>query len=181
MMKRVTADVYEETGGRQRPQQLSQMQREFYFASAPTSDPNPTTAPDPILSVYPLSVTVGEEVAMIADLPQSCTPFFYVVAPSGRFTPIPRKFYKTVALSNGQTRYEISPGSRYGLQISAEDEKGPNSIGYLCEPPVGTDQEILKAFLRQVRETAVAQSSEEGTLQEAGLTVSYQMRAIEIH
>ena len=31
MMKRVTADVMDETDGTQRPQQLSQMQREFYF------------------------------------------------------------------------------------------------------------------------------------------------------
>ncbi len=181
MMKRVTADVYAETGGNQRPQQLSQMQREFYFSPSTDTAPVPARAElDPILSVYPLSVTVNEEIAMIADLPRACTPFFYAVAPSGKFTPIPRDFFKTVALSNGQTRYEISPGSRYGLIVLPEDEKGDHHIGYLCEPPVGTDQEVLKGLLRQARDTATGGGLEDGSFDQSGLTVNYQMREFEI-
>ncbi|MCH2093782.1 MAG: caspase domain-containing protein [Rhodobacteraceae bacterium] len=181
MMKRVTADVYDKTDGAQRPQQLSQMQREFYFSpSAETSQQTLHSELEPILSVYPLSVTVNDEIAMIADLPRACTPFFFAVAPSGKFTPIPRDFFKTVGLSNGQTRYEISPGSRYGLIVLPEDEKGDHHIGYICEPPLGTDQSILKALLRQARNTATTGGPEDGVYDQSGLTVTYQMRELVI-
>ena len=173
MMKRVTKDVVSETGGDQRPQQLSQMQREFYFTGK--SKPAPRNELDPILSVYPGRVTVDDEVAMIADLPPSCTPFFFALAPSGRFTPIPRRFFKTVALASGQTRYEISPGSRYGLKVLPEDEKGTNHIGYLCEPPVGTSEDVLKALLRAAVDAARA-GKEDGSVNAAGVETGFQVR-----
>lgn len=173
MMKRVTRDVMSETGGDQRPQQLSQMQREFYFTGKAT--PAPRTQVDPILSVYPGRVSVDDEVAMIADLPPGCTPFFFALAPSGRFTPIPRRFFKTVALASGQTRYEISPGSRYGLKVLPEDEKGTNHIGYLCEPPVGTSEEVLKALLRAAVDAARA-GEEDGSVTAAGVETGFQVR-----
>lgn len=173
MMKRVTRDVMSETGGDQRPQQLSQMQREFYFTGKAT--PAPRNQVDPILSVYPGRVTVDDEVAMIADLPPGCTPFFFALAPSGRFTPIPRRFFKTVALASGQTRYEISPGSRYGLKVLPEDEKGTNHIGYLCEPPVGTSEEVLKALLRAAVDAARA-GEEDGSVTAAGVETGFQVR-----
>lgn len=173
MMKRVTRDVMSETGGDQRPQQLSQMQREFYFTGKAT--PAPRNQVDPILSVYPGRVSVDDEVAMIADLPPGCTPFFFALAPSGRFTPIPRRFFKTVALASGQTRYEISPGSRYGLKVLPEDEKGTNHIGYLCEPPVGTSEEVLKALLRAAVDAARA-GEEDGSVTAAGVETGFQVR-----
>lgn len=178
MMKRVTADVMEETDGTQRPQQLSQMQREFYFNGKPGAAAR-VAEPDPILSVYPLRVSVDDEVAMIADLPATCTPFFFAVAPSRRFTPIPREFFRTIGLASGQTRYEISPGSRYGLKVLPEDEKGTNHIGYLCEPPVGTEETVLKAMLRDVVARAQA-GEEEGTLSMPGVEAKFQVRPFEI-
>ncbi|MDA7428404.1 caspase family protein [Primorskyibacter aestuariivivens] len=177
MMKRVTKDVVSETGGDQRPQQLSQMQREFYFTGKAT--PAPRNKLDPILSVYPGRVSVDDEVAMIADLPPSCTPFFFALAPSGRFTPIPRRFFRTVALASGQTRYEISPGSRYGLKVLPEDEKGTNHIGYLCEPPVGTPEDILKALLRAAVDAARA-GEEDGSVAAGGVETGFQVRPFKI-
>lgn len=178
MMKRVTADVMEETTGDQRPQQLSQMQREFYFAGAPDA---PTTAAasalDPLLSVYPPRVGVDDEVALIADLPPSCTPFFMSIAPSSRFTPIPRKFFRTVALSNGQTRHEISPGSRYGLKVLPEDEKGRHNLGYVCEPVSQTGDDVLKSILRKTVD-ASAKGVEEGTITHADGSVQFQLRPL---
>lgn len=177
MMKRVTKDVMSETGGDQRPQQLSQMQREFYFTGK--ANPAPRKALDPILSVYPGRVTVDDEVAMIADLPPSCTPFFFALAPSGRFTPIPRRFFKTVALASGQTRYEISPGGRYGLRVLPEDEKGTNHIGYLCEPLAGTGEETLKALLRAAVEATRA-GTEDGAVSAGAVETRFQVRPFEI-
>lgn len=174
MMKRVTADVLKETGGEQRPQQLSQMQREFYFAGKADTNPRPAVL-DAILSVYPARVSVDDEVAMIADLPPSCTPFFFALAPSSRFTPIPRRFFRTIALTSGQTRYEISPGSRYGLKVLPEDEKGTNHIGYLCEPPVGTEDTTLKALLRAAVSSA-QDGVEDGTVSANGIETSFQVR-----
>lgn len=178
VMKRVTADVMAETGGDQRPQQLSQMQREFYFAAPPGAIPRPAV-PEPLLSVYPGKVSVGDEVAMIADLPHSCTPFFFALAPSGKVTPIPRRFFRTVELSSGQTRYEISPGSRYGLTVLPEDEKGAHTIGYVCEPPAGTGTDALKALLRQAV-GAAQQGTEDGTIKAAGITSAFQLRPFTI-
>lgn len=178
MMKRVTAYVMAETDGGQRPQQLSQMQREFYFAKGPeggeTGTPRRAT-PNPILSVYPARVKVEDEVALIADLPPACTPFFFALAPSKRLTPIPRRFFKTVDLASGQTRYEISPGSRYGLKVLPEDEKGRHLIGYLCEPPQVTGQDRLKALLRRVVAASSA-GQEDGTIAADGARTAFQVR-----
>lgn len=178
MMKRVTRDVLDETSGEQRPQQLSQMQREFYFTGAPSVSPTPAKL-DPILSVYPLRVSVEDEVALIADLPASCTPFFFALAPSARFTPIPRKFFRTIALASGQTRYEISPGSRYGLKVLPEDEKGTNHIGYLCEPPAGTSDSVLKALLRAAVQKTMS-GVEEGIVSSQGTDTPFQVRPFTI-
>lgn len=178
MMKRVTADVLRETGGEQRPQQLSQMQREFYFAGPPDTPTRPATL-ESLLSVYPARVSVDDEVAMIADLPPSCLPFFFALAPSGRFTPIPRRFFKTVSLASGQTRYEISPGSRYGLKVLPEDEKGINHIGYLCEPAAGTGEDTLKALLRAAVEAARG-GKEDGAVNASGVTTAFQVRPFTI-
>lgn len=133
LMKRVTGDVVAETGGQQRPQQISQMQTEFYFQRTETG----TVQTDPLralLAVYPPRVSTGEEVSVVADVPPACTPFFSNLAPNGKLTPIPLQFFKSVALSNGQIRYEISPGSRYGLIIQEDDAPGDNQLGFLCEP-----------------------------------------------
>jgi hypothetical protein len=133
LMKRVTRGVIKQTKGKQRPQQLSQMQSEFYFVKNSgeevTKDPIKS-----ILSVYPAELTTGEEVALVADVPNSCAPAFFDMSQSGKITPIPKQFFKQAVLPNGQARYEISPGSRYGLIIQEQDARGPHILGYFCEP-----------------------------------------------
>jgi len=150
LMKRVTGDVVAETRGQQRPQQISQMQTEFYFKRTPNTD----TTTDPLralLAVYPQQVTAGEEVSVVADVPPSCTPFFADFAPDGHLTPIPLQFFKSVALSNGQIRYEISPGSRFGLVVQEEDAPGTHQLGLLCEPTgIGGDQTAVRTVMAAV-------------------------------
>ncbi len=148
LMKRVTGDVVSETGGVQRPQQLSQMQTEFYFnrTASTATETDPLRA---LLAVYPPRVTVGEEISVVADVPNACRPFFANFTPDGQITPIPLQFFKQVTLSNGQTRYEISPGSRYGLAIEETDAKGAHKLGFLCEPAgIGGDQNAVRSILQ---------------------------------
>ena len=195
LMKRVTRDVLEATNGEQRPQQLSQMQNEFYFSTSKTSAPKqdvaqtkskkPTQvvqtipakpiAPRSLLTVYPPRVTVGEEVSVVADVPKGCKPFFLNIAPSNKLTPIPLKFFKSVDIQNGQLRYEISPGSRYGLVVQENDEKGRNQLGYFCETNVTFDKSKIKATLRQIL-TEIKSGREEGSIDMLGTSISFQTR-----
>jgi uncharacterized caspase-like protein len=189
LMKRVTADVMAATDREQRPQQLSQMMTEFYFSrsdasttatpqavvAAPAKKPA-TVQKSALLSVYPPRVTVGDEVSVVADLGASCTPTFFNLSPKRKLTPIPLEFFKKTKLHNGQTRFEISPGSRFGLVVQEQDEKGENILGYFCVPDTLTDREAQKNVLREI----VAQTSkgiEDGGVPAAGYgTVSYQVR-----
>ncbi len=134
LMKRVTKGVVEQTNGSQRPQQLSQMQTEFYFIKNDADEVVRDTAKS-VLSVYPEKVTTGEEIAVVADVPNACLPAFFNMSDGGKVTPVPRKFFKQIILNNGQSRYEISPGSRYGLIVEKSDPRGSHSLGYFCEPP----------------------------------------------
>lgn len=164
MMKRVTRDVFVTTDGEQRPQQLSQMQTEFYFnrqGGAAVTEPVRS-----VLSVYPGRVTTGEELALLADVPPDCEPAFMDMAEqSSKTTPIPTRFFKQIGLSNELTRFEISQGSRYGLVIQPEDARGKHYLGFLC-PPRAASQDDLISLLQSVR-----QSLDEGVFQgEAGGT-----------
>ena len=133
LMKRVTRDVLAKTKGKQRPQQLSQMQKEFYFKLDGQTE-KITQNISMVLSVYPSRVTVGQEVALVADTPPSCKAAFVNVSPSGKATPIPSHYFTNTTLSSGHLRHEISPGTRYGLVVQKEDEKGSNTLGFFCEP-----------------------------------------------
>ncbi|NNE21841.1 MAG: hypothetical protein HKN11_04460 [Rhizobiales bacterium] len=150
LMKRVTRDVMAETGGEQRPQQLSQMQTEFYFsknAETPTAAAPQTKT---LLAVYPGKATTGQEVSLLADVPHSCSPSFINLAPSNKVTPIPLKFFKVIDLGNGQTRHEISPGSRYGLVVQEQDERGLHRIGFFCAPTDAVEADAKIKLLRAI-------------------------------
>jgi hypothetical protein len=180
LMKRVTADVMQETGEEQRPQQLSQMQREFYFAPPQTQATSAAVegVNRSLLTVYPSRVTVGEEVSVVADVQPGCTPAFVNVAPSGRVIPVPTTYFKTVAMAGGQTRYEISPGSRYGLVVQDQDEKGGNQFGFFCLPPGGEETEVKRALLRGILQS-LSSGTAEGTLAQPFPTY-FQFRSYQI-
>ena len=140
LMKRITADVLTQTNGAQRPQQLSQMQSEFYFTQT-TTQTSQTPVFRSMLSVYPLAATTGQEIALVSDIPLSCNPSFFDLSASGKVTPIPQQFFRQVVLGNGQNRFEISPGSKFGLIIQEGDERGAHSIGFFCsKPDLGQDE-----------------------------------------
>ena len=150
LMKRVTHGVIKQTEGKQRPQQLSQMQTEFYFVKNSgeklTKDPVKS-----VLSVYPAELTTGEELALVADVPNSCAPAFFDMSKGGKITPIPKQYFNQAVLSNGQSRYEISPNNKlYGLQIEKEDARGLHILGYFCEPP-DLDRSGKIEFLKALR------------------------------
>lgn len=149
LMKRVTADVMDETGGEQRPQQLSQMQAEFYFART-NGAPAETNNLRSLLTVYPSAATTGQEVSVVADVPTACQPFFVNLAPDGKLTPIPLQFFRSVDMKNGQFRYEISPGSQYGLVVQEDDARGPNQIGFFCEPAGASTKDAIRATLQSI-------------------------------
>lgn len=175
LMKRVTRDVLNETGGQQRPQQLSQMQREFYFARA--GEVTETDTIRSLLTVYPHRVGLGDEVSVVADIAPGCTPSFFNLSPSRQVTQIPTQFFRQIAMENGHRRYEISPGSRFGLVVEENDEPGTNTLGYLCETPEATAD--LGATLRAI----VAQLDAdlfEGSVTVGGADIVFQMRDFEI-
>ncbi len=149
LMKRVTKDVLEETYGEQRPQQLSQMKREFYFRQTEGGTKEKELLAT-LLTVYPARATAGEEISVVADVPPSCQPLFVNLGPTGKVTQIPRNFFRVTSLSNGQMRYEISPGSRYGLVVEEKDPLGENKLGFMCEPEGMTEEADVVASLRAV-------------------------------
>lgn len=180
MMKRVTRDVMDETDRQQRPQQLSQMQTEFYFSQSKLKDKDEKSVisiqePNPLLAVYPPYVTVGEEVSVVADVPKSCKPFFLNIGPGGKLTPIPLNFFKQVELGNSQYRYEISPGSRYGLVVQEQDDKGKNNFGYFCEPDGQFEKPQIQAALRQII-TEIRNGHLEGKFSFDNLSSNFQFR-----
>lgn len=152
LMKRVTKDVMDETKGGQRPQQLSQMQREFYFArqSAEVAKVEGEEAVKTILSVYPASVKTGEEISVLAEVPMACTPSFLNLSPSRKVAPIPLDFFKQTDLGAGRNHFEISPGSRYGLIVQEDDERGQNLIGFFCAPPKLEDKDDTIGIIREL-------------------------------
>lgn len=178
MLRRVTADVLAETEGEQRPQQITQMQGEFYFARTGAAAQRPELPA--MLTVYPDRVGQGEEVALVADLPPGCLPFFFHLTPSNQMTPIPLEFFRRTQLGAQQTRFEISPGSRFGLVVTPEDESGLNRLGYICEDAGLSGQDRVVAALRAVS-AALAEGREEGVLSPPDLPqVRYQTRAFTI-
>ena len=173
VMKRVTKDVLEKTEGRQRPQQLSQMQQEFYFRATSTGE-RFTKQIDSILSVYPVQVQVGEEVALVADVPPSCKAVFFNLTQSGKVTPIPATFFTRTALSSGHLRHEISPGTRYGLVVQEQDEKGNHALGFFCEPD-GLDKPG-KIKLLKILNQKIVDAELDGSIGFEGSTVHYNFR-----
>lgn len=179
MLRRVTADVLAETDGEQRPQQITQMQGEFYFARTGGATERPELPA--MLTVYPDRATRGQEIALVADLPAGCLPFFFHLAPSNRMTPLPLDYFRQTRLGAGQMRFEISPGSRFGLVVTPEDEPGLNRLGYICEDAGLAGQDQVIAALRAVSQ-ALAEGRDEGVLDPAGLPpVRFQTRGFTVH
>jgi len=157
LMKRVTRGVIQETDGKQRPQQLSQMQSEFYFIKNSSGEVTRDEVKS-VLSVYPRDLTTGEEVAMVADVPSQCTPSFFDMAKDGKITPIPQKYFKQIVLGSGLSRYEISPNSRYGLVVQEQDSRGTHTLGYFCEPKnLNRDKKaaLIKSLIEKFEENTL--------------------------
>jgi uncharacterized caspase-like protein len=95
MLKEVTADVRRDTNNTQRPQQLSDMSKTFYFAKA---EPEAVTAPPPLAAAPPVASTADPVAQFDAQFWQSaeaaneCEPIRAYVRqfPNGRFIELAR-------------------------------------------------------------------------------------------
>ncbi len=179
MLRRVTADVLTETAGEQRPQQVTQMQGEFYMARSGAATVRPEL--HAMLTIYPDRVRAGQDVALVADLPSACLPFFFHLTPSNTVAPIPLEYFRQTLLGEQQMRFEISPGSRFGLVVTPNDEPGLNRLGYICEDAGLTSEDRVAAALGAVS-SALAEGREEGILTPADLPpIRFQTRGFVIH
>ena len=86
----------------------------------------------------------------LAEVPMACQPSFLNLSPSRKVAPIPAKFFKQTDLGAGRNHFEISPGSRYGLIVQEEDERGRNLIGFFCVPPGLEDKEDTIGIIREL-------------------------------
>lgn len=179
LMKRVTRDVLDETNARQRPQQMSQMQDEFYFLTGSGETPE-DEGDETLLAVYPGRVGTGDEIALFADVPVDCAPNFFALSSARTVTPIPEEFFAVHGLANGMVRFEISPGTRYGLVVTEDDARGAMQIGFYCAQDSARSPQDTLATLAQL-ERNLAQGLFAGRLEaETGGTVLYHVAQIEI-
>ncbi|WP_323771498.1 serine protease [Antarctobacter sp.] len=137
----------------------------------PTPDGKPRPLPL-IMSLFPKELGVGQELSVVADVPETCTPAFVDISPNRKLTPIPLEIFEKVELSKIQTRYQVTATSTYGLEIQEEDEKGPHTIGYLCSSTGLDDATQLKAALRLVV-AALGQGQMDGSVTIDSGTVNY--------
>lgn len=179
LMKRVTRDVLEETNARQRPQQLSQMQEEFYFLTGGGVETD-ESGDETLLAVYPGRVGTGDEIALFADVPIGCAPNFFALSPSQSLTPIPEAYFSTHGLASGMLRFEISPGTRFGLVVTEDDPRGTHRIGFYCGRATPTEAEDTLAVVAML-ERRFADGTLAGRLDVGeGETVLYHVAEVEI-
>ena len=147
---------------------------------APARDPAAKPEPLPlIMSQFPQELGVGQEMFIVADVPDTCTPAFVDIGPKGKLTPIPLDLFEKVELSRIQTRYQITATSTYRLSVEEADEKGQHKIGYLCSSDGVSDASQLKSALRQVVR-ALGQGQMDGKVNVNGGTVAYSFKAYTI-
>lgn len=108
-------------------------------------------APDlGFLSVEPRLIQVGQLLTISAEPSADCNPFFFDVSASGKLTPIPLDIFDTTEISPGLFRYDNNVASKYGLIVQPDDEPGMHRLGFICQPP-GLSQEDMRDVLRQLR------------------------------
>ncbi|WP_370314161.1 serine protease [Sagittula sp.] len=132
-----------------------------------------------VMTLYPDALGVGQEVSVVADMPDGCTPAFVALSPSSQLTPIPLDFFQKVPLGPGQVRYQISPGGRYGLVIEEGDEKGAHKLGFLCGPGGLTEPAALQDALRGVV-ASLSSGQTSGEVASGAGPVGYAFRTFEV-
>jgi hypothetical protein len=102
------------------------------------------------LSVDPASVDVGDFLTIRAELPATCVPVFFNLAPSGQLTPIPNDFFRKATQTSGRDIWEITPETDFAVIVQEDDEPGPNRLGVFCAQTPGANTntiEVLRALL----------------------------------
>ena len=132
-----------------------------------------------VMSVFPKALDVGQELSVVADVPESCAPAFVDISTSLKLTPIPLEVFEKVELSPVQTRYQVTATSTYGLVVQEEDEKGEHKLGMLCGPAGLDDPEDLKEALRAVV-GALREGKFDGQVTVNGDSVAYAFAAYTI-
>lgn len=101
------------------------------------------------VSVKPRLVRAGQVLNISAEAVSDCSPFFFDVSESGRFTPLPLDVFDVSEIRLGITRYENNAQSQLGFVVQAEDEVGIHRLGYICQP-LGLKHDGVENVLRQL-------------------------------
>lgn len=104
----------------------------------------------PSLSVDPATVEVGDFLTIRAELPVTCVPVFFNLAPSGQLTPIPNDFFRKATQTSGSVLWDITPETDFAVVVQEQDEVGPNRLGVFCKQQSGANTdpiEVLRALL----------------------------------
>jgi hypothetical protein len=131
-----------------------------------------------VVSVSPRHVTTGDLLAISAEPPENCNPFFFDLAPGGRLTPLPLHIFDITQILPGLLRYDNNADSKYGITVQADDERGPHRLGYICQPDELTNQEIRTVFqsLRTQLVAAGAGAIDAGDTRIRYATATYEVR-----
>lgn len=115
------------------------------------------------LATYPQTVSPGDEISLIADVPENCDAKFFSMSPSIKVTPIPTDFFTVHEFANGYQRHEISAATRFGLLIEEKDPPGKHLIGFVCSDDKDVN-EILRIASLGLSGGALSKTNFDGEL-----------------
>lgn len=132
-----------------------------------------------VFSAFPDSLSVGQELSLVADVPAACKPILIDISASYKTTPLPLEIFEQVTLSELQTRYQITATSTYGITVEEGDEKGQHWIGVLCGSKELSDPAQLKAAL-QLLVNALNKGVKDGQVDLDATTVQFSFDTYEV-
>ena len=102
------------------------------------AEPEPRTAPEPrafwSLSFAPRTADVGDVVSIVADIAESCEPFFLDLTEAGEGQVVPLDVFVVEPRTDGGAHYRVDTSTPVGLKITPADTKGVHYVGYVCTP-----------------------------------------------
>jgi hypothetical protein len=163
---------------------IEQLPTGMLYKPSPDPEPNeltePETAEEPflgVMSVSPNNVAIGDILAVSAEPPANCNPFFFDLAPEGRLTPLPLNIFDVTEIRPGIIRYDNNSDSEFGIVIQAEDERGTHRLGFICQSDDMTNNEIRDVF-KDLRTKLKDETA--GIIETSGGTITYNTAAYEI-
>jgi uncharacterized caspase-like protein len=155
MLKDVTADVRQETGNAQRPQQLSDMSRKFYFVKAAPAAP----APDPVELAFWQSASAANEC--------ESNRAYLRRYPNGSFADLARLAERRLCKAGTETAVAAPPSPVPGSGPAADAAAPRGWLGVRIQQVTDDIAESLN--IKPARGALVAGIDEKGPLKPAGI------------